>query len=183
MHCPKDKQVLKHEILHGVAIDRCQQCHGVWLDTDELRTLVSHFSADETNKFLQLKDRADLRKTPPGEFWSETEHSCPHDGTKLGRRYFGGNSGIGIEYCQQCSGFWFDGGELESIRKVVAPNPRLDAAIGGFANDYGEEVADDYQEKVIIWMDLFTYPERVAEEAVDFGLNVLKSYLIGRVLG
>lgn len=34
--CPADGQPLRKEIVHGVIIDRCTKCSGVWLDPGEL---------------------------------------------------------------------------------------------------------------------------------------------------
>jgi hypothetical protein len=34
--CPVDSTVLKKTIAHGVIVDRCQTCGGVWLDAGEL---------------------------------------------------------------------------------------------------------------------------------------------------
>ena len=34
--CPADRAMLKKEIVHGVIIDRCPTCGGVWLDPGEL---------------------------------------------------------------------------------------------------------------------------------------------------
>jgi hypothetical protein len=37
--CPVDRQTLGKEIVHGVIIDRCPQCKGVWLDAGELERI------------------------------------------------------------------------------------------------------------------------------------------------
>jgi hypothetical protein len=34
--CPLDGSTLNKEIAHGVIVDRCTQCQGVWLDAGEL---------------------------------------------------------------------------------------------------------------------------------------------------
>lgn len=40
MHCPKCGSHLHEEHYHGVKIDRCRSCHGVWLDAGEIETLL-----------------------------------------------------------------------------------------------------------------------------------------------
>ncbi len=40
-HCPKCGEELVEEEFHGVNIDRCRACNGVWLDNGELETLTS----------------------------------------------------------------------------------------------------------------------------------------------
>ena len=44
--CPADNALLKKEIAHGVIIDRCPVCKGVWLDPGELER-VNEEVADE----------------------------------------------------------------------------------------------------------------------------------------
>jgi len=44
--CPVDNAILKKELAHGVIIDRCPVCRGVWLDPGELER-VNDEVADE----------------------------------------------------------------------------------------------------------------------------------------
>ena len=39
--CPIDGAGLIHRERHGVAIDLCPLCHGIWLDTDELQAIIN----------------------------------------------------------------------------------------------------------------------------------------------
>ena len=42
MKCPKCGGALQTELFHGVQVDRCPDCHGLWLDHDEVDTLLKH---------------------------------------------------------------------------------------------------------------------------------------------
>lgn len=42
MKCPKCGADLHTETFHAVQIDRCPDCHGVWLDHGELDLLIKH---------------------------------------------------------------------------------------------------------------------------------------------
>ena len=42
MKCPKCGADLTTETLQGVQIDRCPECHGLWLDQGELEVLMKH---------------------------------------------------------------------------------------------------------------------------------------------
>ncbi len=42
MRCPKCGGTLSTEEFDGVQIDRCPDCHGVWLDDGEIDILVKH---------------------------------------------------------------------------------------------------------------------------------------------
>ena len=40
MKCPKCGGDLHTEAFHGVQVDRCVDCHGIWLDHDEIAVLT-----------------------------------------------------------------------------------------------------------------------------------------------
>ena len=42
MKCPRCGTDLKTEDFHGVQIDRCPECHGLWLDAGEIDAVVAH---------------------------------------------------------------------------------------------------------------------------------------------
>ncbi len=41
MKCPKDGHDLVHEEFHGVTVDRCVHCQGIFLDADEIAAVVA----------------------------------------------------------------------------------------------------------------------------------------------
>jgi Zn-finger nucleic acid-binding protein len=41
MKCPKDGHDLVHEEFHGVTVDRCVHCQGIFLDSDEIAAVVA----------------------------------------------------------------------------------------------------------------------------------------------
>lgn len=40
--CPRCGVDLHGEKFHGVMVDRCPSCHGIWLDADEIDAVVAH---------------------------------------------------------------------------------------------------------------------------------------------
>jgi hypothetical protein len=40
--CPRCGVNLKGEQFHGVQVDRCPSCHGIWLEADEIDSVVAH---------------------------------------------------------------------------------------------------------------------------------------------
>ena len=40
--CPRCGVDLKGEQFHGVQVDRCPSCHGIWLEADEIDAVVAH---------------------------------------------------------------------------------------------------------------------------------------------
>ena len=45
MHCPKCGQKLATETYRAVEIDLCPSCRGLWLDANELQTIMANDSA------------------------------------------------------------------------------------------------------------------------------------------
>jgi Zn-finger nucleic acid-binding protein len=42
MKCPRDGYDLATHTLHGVQVETCSHCGGMWLDKGELKTLIEH---------------------------------------------------------------------------------------------------------------------------------------------
>jgi hypothetical protein len=42
MKCPKCGADLKTEDFHGVQVDLCPECHGLWLDAEEIDAVTTH---------------------------------------------------------------------------------------------------------------------------------------------
>ena len=40
MNCPRDAQPLQVTYKHGIEVDTCSTCHGIWLDRDELDKIL-----------------------------------------------------------------------------------------------------------------------------------------------
>jgi len=40
MRCPKCGAELAEESYHGISVDRCTECHGVWFDAGEIESLL-----------------------------------------------------------------------------------------------------------------------------------------------
>jgi uncharacterized protein len=41
MHCPVDQATLVMTERHGIAIDSCPECRGIWLDRNELDAIIN----------------------------------------------------------------------------------------------------------------------------------------------
>lgn len=47
--CPADQTLLDKDVAHGVIIDRCPRCRGVWLDAGEMERMNSDVAAQVWN--------------------------------------------------------------------------------------------------------------------------------------
>lgn len=138
MQCPVDakplKSIFSDEI--GVEIDICDACHGVWFDSEELAIAASQYRIQPPSD-----EEKDLFVLPPGDthMWHKPEeYCCPQDGSLMETYAYAGDSGVYIDRCTQCSGFWLDDGELKRIKKYLAPN--------GLADGLAEAVVAEMQD-------------------------------------
>jgi len=110
MNCPKcTASVLTEELADGVTIDRCPDCHGIWLDELELETLL-----EQNPRGLIREDRA-FYSSPDAE---GPRLNCPHclnvPLIKLNSRI---RPGTIIDSCQVCFGAWLDAGEFARLSR------------------------------------------------------------------
>ena len=118
------------ELTEGeILYDRCSQCGSHWFDRDELLTLINapelELSSEGLARRLQLPQRCRWCDTlyPPGTTACEPcgrpiEHPCPRDQQLM---YVVPVLGIEIDVCATCGGVWFDGQELEQLRRATGP--------------------------------------------------------------
>ena len=59
LRCLKCPGKLESYIFHGIALDRCQECGGVWLDKGELEAIVRKISRGPVGEWL---DKLTARK-------------------------------------------------------------------------------------------------------------------------
>ncbi|MBS3764615.1 MAG: zf-TFIIB domain-containing protein [Planctomycetes bacterium] len=86
----------------GIEIDRCNECHGIWLEGGELEDLLGELSVD-----FHVPSRA-----------TSGSKRCPECDEPL---YVVGypHTGIIIDICKKCGGVWLDHGEYGQIRKAL----------------------------------------------------------------
>jgi hypothetical protein len=51
--CPRCGLELKQRDLHGVSIDECSHCHGIWLDKGELESVVEREDEGWAHRWLR----------------------------------------------------------------------------------------------------------------------------------
>ncbi len=86
-------------------VDQCPKCGGIWFDRFEL-----YRAKDGESQKLDSFDAEAFRE--PAEMVASVRH-CPRDNAELLRfndRYF--PSGIIVERCPKCDGFWLNRGEF-----------------------------------------------------------------------
>lgn len=111
MHCPRDRKPLQPFTLHGLAVERCPFCGGLWLDYQELDQLEDTvFAQDELKGSLIFKERA-------------TREPCPRcDAPMLEFKYR--LHDLVLEHCPNLHGFWLDAGEDERLLSLLEQRAR-----------------------------------------------------------
>lgn len=87
MNCPRCANDLTEVMKHGVVIDICSSCGGMWLDKGELAKITAQIREAEASLDRELAGgRESARQpTPPGDpyrqrdYRNEREHGHHHD--------------------------------------------------------------------------------------------------------
>jgi Zn-finger nucleic acid-binding protein len=106
MKCPKCDGTLEKYMYKGIETDKCPNCQGMWLDSQELDDLEDkEFSADELKGSLIYRPE-------------QTTLKCPHCDKTLTSFQYRINS-LQLEYCEDSHGFWLDAGEAERVMGLM----------------------------------------------------------------
>ena len=118
MNCPNCKTELSGIEYEGIGIETCQACGGEWLDADELGKIVRIREV----KFDEHERRAIAESTTiTGVRLEDVDRDliCPKCGGTTDALNYGGDTGIILDRCTGCGGFWLDGDELEKVQMLV----------------------------------------------------------------
>ncbi len=104
MKCPKCDTDMTSMAHQGVMVDRCNQCHGIWLDKKELEVVLEKKLARsfDVGRYSQLPPEADEA--------SARCRRCQADMVALD-----GAADVRFDWCPECEGMFFDRGELTVI--------------------------------------------------------------------
>lgn len=115
MRCPRDKGQLDGCFYEDdIAVDECQECHGIWLDAGELEKVQESMEHDHSGELKNIPDFA-IRAYRMAKAKRESELECPICGRPMDKNEYGYCSQIIIDVCSVCQGIWLDKGELEAL--------------------------------------------------------------------
>ncbi|MFN3653086.1 MAG: zf-TFIIB domain-containing protein [Armatimonadota bacterium] len=111
MVCPACDRTLTEKTVGDLVVDVCDDgCGGIWFDRRELQKVDEQH---ESGGAALLDVHAD----PAVKVDHSKRRSCPRcDRTVLMRRLFSPQSGVEVDECPGCAGFWLDLGELGGLR-------------------------------------------------------------------
>ena len=132
MNCPKCRGQLIVELFHGVSVNICSQCHGIWFDKGELKR-----AKDNTDDNLRWLD-FDLFEEKEGKYIKkERVKICPRDTTKMDTCHYS-ESEVVIDMCPVCHGIWLDYHEFEKIMKFLH-----NKIYSGSSKEYSKDAIDE----------------------------------------
>ena len=113
--CPSCKISLKTQRISNyknIYIDKCDECHGIFLDYGELESILK----EEIVKsgFKDLRKLQEIQNNPLMLKEEIRYKDCPECQKKMLRINYQKRSGVIIDKCAE-HGFWLDGGELRQI--------------------------------------------------------------------
>lgn len=81
MNCPNDATTLLMSERHGVEIDYCPSCRGVWLDRGELDKILDQVRAGDEVRETQARSEG------RGDDWRDDRRSQSYERSNEGGRY------------------------------------------------------------------------------------------------
>jgi len=150
MKCPNCQGQLSAITYEGLQIETCPSCGGEWLDSDELGKIVrlrqQRFSEQEQQAIAQAEPVSGIKLADV-----DRDLTCPKCGGTTDAINYAVDTGIIIDRCTACRGFWLDGAELENVQMLTeAWEARLPEDLKKFAPRMREiaaevEAADDVE--------------------------------------
>ncbi len=112
MDCPRCSVATTQHDHDGIRVDQCDRCGGMFLHHGELNKI-----AEPTQGDLEFS-------TLHGESFQHEDRfepiGCPDCGAGTMKKVeFNIHTGIVLDYCEACGGFWLDGTELDRINDEV----------------------------------------------------------------
>jgi len=118
MECPNCDKTLRTMTYEGISVETCDGCKGEWLDHDELKHVVQareqRFSPEERRAIAEATAITGVKLDEV-----DRDLNCPKCGGTTDAVNYGGDTGIIIDRCTECNGFWLDAEEIEKVQQVV----------------------------------------------------------------
>jgi len=110
MDCPSCGAEMRTDSEPDLKIEKCDACGGIFLDRGELDALVTGLAGDV--EFCAFDD-----ELPAGTFEAR---ACPRCADAEMRKIeFLRYTGVLLDHCVECGGFFLDGGELERVNEAL----------------------------------------------------------------
>ena len=126
MKCPSCNSGLNQHSYHGVAVDICRKCGGIWFDSGEMKEYVEYLLEvrdDIPDSKIELNKKVSaIHDGSPG-----ISRPCPRCAQPMQVFNYAYDSNIMLDKCQACNGIWTDGREVRKLAVYIKGNPKLEA--------------------------------------------------------
>ncbi len=115
--CPEDLTPLEPQTLHGLVLDTCPMCAGIYFDEGEIAAL----QAAGSEALTEVEDAV-----VPSDFSyieSPIPKRCPGCNGAMHAYRYRYSSEIRLDGCDRCGGIWVQDGELAKIADYVQSCP------------------------------------------------------------
>ena len=131
---------MRVETLHGVQLDVCLHCGGIWFDSLELKRLLSD---DASIVKLEGELASTVQHAPAGP----SAYLCPDDYRHLEEYHYLYSSPAVLHTCPDCGGFWIAHEDLAEIRRSFGmrhdtdrPSDAAAIAVAEFSMEHDREM-------------------------------------------
>jgi len=108
MNCPKCISLMEKVEFHGIEVNRCLGCLGLWFDEFDKEAL----------RQMKGAEAIDIGDAKVGREFNKVDMiQCPRCGSRMMRMVDLRQHHIWFEHCTVCGGSFFDAGEFRDLRK------------------------------------------------------------------
>ena len=120
MNCPRCSGNLSSRDWAGIEVDMCSSCGGTWFDKGEF---------DSVKSGMDERELKELDAKPADNEFTRTEEGslmCPKCKVVMDAFLYQYSSGIKLDRCNICDGFWFDCGEIGAALAYLEAQEKKD---------------------------------------------------------
>ncbi len=120
-HCPGCRHEMNQESFHGVDLDVCPTCSGLWFDPEELRKVIT----TDPLGIASLDDHV-VQETKHGASTlpQSVTLECPNCSVHLSPYYYEYTSHVQMYACDKCGGCWVFEHELAKLQRWLDHEPQ-----------------------------------------------------------
>jgi Zn-finger nucleic acid-binding protein len=122
--CGKQMHELRYVPGQALMVDRCSACGGIWLDGGEASGAKSVADKQDDRKLRLMRGVWSMRAAVRGE----KVRACPKCKTPSVHEFKTGE-GVTLDMCDQCSGCWFEKGEIATYFELSKDVPDLEKSL------------------------------------------------------
>ncbi len=117
LSCPKCMGFLETKEVgemekHGIFIDQCALCHGIWFDKGELAKVLK-LKLDFDDESAEDEFHQDWKN----DYFDLKKANCPRCKKEMQRVNCLQDDRVIADYCLECDGAWLDGGEIRELMR------------------------------------------------------------------